>query len=262
MEFIFGDDGLVSHCDIIPRYHVSPEFGIIKINMYDVTGIPFRDLKLNILEIGEKYDLGILRIAAKEVIWKTFSRTDWSQACEKFGMPFLTIRAESPDPAELDEMENMAANFGTNGYVILNKQDEVDFKSVTGNGTLHEIYKESALFCDEQISKLINGQTGTQDQKSFVGAAQVHERILNDYTKTRLQKIQNIINNKLFPFLIENGYNLKGLKFVFEDIDGDLIREKLANQQNQQANNNPNADSMDMAWNDFRGFLNKKKSRK
>ena len=38
-------------------------------------------------------------------------------------MPLLAIRTETDDKDEIDNMEAFAANFGSNGYIILNKED-------------------------------------------------------------------------------------------------------------------------------------------
>lgn len=72
--------------------------------------------------------------------------------------------------------------------------------------------------CKDEISMLVNGQTGTADEKSYVGAAEVHERILNKYTLARLQRIQRVINDQLIPFLIYWGYPLQTAKFQFTDL--------------------------------------------
>ena len=52
----------------------------------------------------------------------------------------------------------------------------------------------------------MNGQTGTSDEKSFVGSAEVHERVLDKFTEARLKRVQDIVNYKLLPFLQYHGY--------------------------------------------------------
>jgi phage gp29-like protein len=220
IEFGTLENGEFKDITLIPRQNVLQEFDTVKIDPMDTKGIVYTDnaTKLFLLPIGDKYDLGLLEVAAKEVISKNYSRTDWGRASEKFGMPLIAIRTDASNPKELDQMEEMAANFGSNGYVILNKDDEIEIKTMSAGESFYKIYKDNADFCDNQISKLINGQTMTSDDGSSYSQANVHERILNNYTRSRLHRLQNIINTQLFPFLIFHGYNLTGAQFRFTDI--------------------------------------------
>lgn len=207
-------------CKLIPRLNVVPEHGIVVMQPGDMRGIDYRKAltQFALIEVGDPYSLGILELAAKEVIVKNYARTDWSLSSEKYGMPMLKIMTESQDSDEIDKMESQAANFANNGYIILNKNDEAEIIA-DSNTDRYKIYQENINVCDAQISKLINGQTGTSDEKAFVGSAEVHERILNDYTFARLRRAQHIINNKLIPFLTWWGYPfIEGDKFVYIDL--------------------------------------------
>lgn len=214
-----NSDGRFEEVNLIPRLNVRQEFGLVVPEYNDIRGVAYREhaTRLALIEIGDMFDLGLLEIAAREVILKNYARTDWSQASEKFGMPLLKILTDSQDEKELDRMEEMASKFASNGYVILNRDDDAEVIS-TANTDFFKIYQEHIALCDSQISKIINGQTGTSDEKAFVGSAEVHERILNDYTRSRLRRTQHIINNQLLPFLIWWGYPLNGYKFQYLDL--------------------------------------------
>jgi len=222
IEFSKQKDGLFTEIKLIPRENVVPEFGIVKINPMDdpKKGIPYRDMmnELFLQEIGDEYDLGLLSIAAQYTTYKNYSISDWARASEKYGMPLLAINASSKNPRELDAIEEMARNIGSNGYVILDANDKIDIVSQSYADGYFKGYLEMMINCDAQISKLINGQTMTQDDSSSYAQANVHERILNNYTRARLAKLQNIINSSLFPFLSYHGYKLEGKQFRFYDI--------------------------------------------
>lgn len=212
-------EGQFEEVNLIPRLNVRQEFGIVVPEYHDTKGVDYRNnaARLGLIEIGDYYNLGVLEIAAREVIIKNYARTDWSQASEKYGMPLLKILTESQDDKEIDRMEHMAANFASNGYVILNREDDAEIVA-PHNSDFHKIYMEAIGLCDQQLSKIINGQTGTSDERAFVGSAEVHERILNDYTRSRLRRTQHIINRQLLPFLIHWGYPLQGYKFQYTDL--------------------------------------------
>ncbi len=168
---------------LINRFHVIPEFQSVKINADDdiSDAIPYgKNLdKWFLFEVGDKFDIGILRKAAREIIWKTYARTDWSTASEKYGMPLLKINTDTSNEKELDELEQMAQNFGSNGYIIGGTDTEIEILQPDKGTQFYINYERLAKFCDDQISKLINGQTGTSDNQAYVGTAEVQERVLN-----------------------------------------------------------------------------------
>lgn len=205
---------------LIPREHVRPETQEVLIDVLHTNGISYAD-NVNdwfLIEVGDKRDLGIYEIATREVIWKYYARSDWSRATERYGMPLLAIKTGATEKDELDAIENFAKNFGNNGYVVLSKEDDIEIQTQSGGSNFQEMYKTKADFCDAQISKLINGQTGSSDEKAYVGSAEVHERILNTYTLARLQRIQNIINDRLIPFMTAKGFPLTGYKFQYTEL--------------------------------------------
>lgn len=226
-----------SNFRVFPRRHVEPFKKHILLRPGDVEGIPYGDnpSSLYLLEIGNAKDLGKYKTVAREVIWKNFSRTDWSQASEKFGMPFLYYQTGTEDAEELDRIESLCRNFSSNGYVIGHIDDKITITQAT-NSDFYKIYQENATFCDQQISKCINGQTGTSDEKSFVGAAEVHERILDDFTERRLRKASNLTNNVLLPFLAYHGWPVDGVQFRYPSLD------KKAQKLNGNTDPDPNKD--------------------
>lgn len=222
-------DGEFQAFGVIQRDHVRPDYGDIVLQVGASTGIPYRNNPEfpYILEIGRPDDLGLYHVVAIPYIRKKYADTDWSVFSERFGSPFLTIKTASRDPKELDAKEEMARNFGTNGYAILDDQDEITPIVTNHNGTAHRTFAERLDKADTQIAKVMNGQTGTSEEKAYVGSAEVHERILNDFTFARLIRIQYFINFNLFPFLIGHGYKqLEGVKWEFTE-----LREK----QNEKA---------------------------
>ena len=223
VEFGYLYDSHFKDNSLIDRYHVIPEFQSVILDItFDVTeGIPYGENLENwfLVEIGRKRDLGLLLTAAIDIIYKNDARTDWASFNERFGMPLLSIVTDTSNETELDELENMAMNFGSNGYVIGSKDTEFKIEQASGTESGHDKFNSKVLLCDDYISKLINGQTGTSDNQAYAGTAQVQERVLNTYTKGRLQRIQRVINDKLIPFLKYHGYPLEGAKFQYAQVN-------------------------------------------
>lgn len=179
--------------------------------------IPYGDYmnELNLLQFGRPNDLGLFQKAAYNVLWKFYARSDWSRTSEKFGMPFLHIKANTNVESELDRIEEKAANFGSDGYIVTQAGDEVQIEQRSSDD-IHKIYLENINYCDDQISKLINGQTATSDEKAFSGSANVQERVLEDISFARMRRVKYAVNNQVIPFLVAKGFSfLNGLEFDY-----------------------------------------------
>lgn len=218
------ENGEFTNVLLVPREHVRPEYGEVVIYTHDEVGLPYREKPFNkyLVEVGEPFDLGLLKVASKVVIRKEYALTDWSHRNEKYGMPFLVIKASTRNDAELQAKAEMAANFGSNSWGIFDDMDEINLKE-SNQAFAYQAFQAYSDWADAAISMLINGQTGTMEEKAFVGSAEVHERILNTYTKARMRRIEYFINFKLIPFLISHGYPLEGVKFEYLDL---LPKEK------------------------------------
>lgn len=225
-------DGHFQSVHLIDRNLIIPEKGLVVAKVGDDKGIPFREAPFNeyLIEIGSPDNLGLLKDAVPEVIWKRNARSDWSVRSEKFGMPVVVIRTASTDAKELDAKEMMAASIGSNGYAILHIDDQVEFHE-SQHSDAYQVYLEQARFCDEQLSKLILGQTGVSDKKSFVGAAEVHERMMNEYIERDMRWLENVINYQLFPFLISKGYALGDARFAFDKPDAEAKQPRGAGEK-------------------------------
>lgn len=196
-----------SECFLIPRENVDPERQRIILDRDSMLFLPYegKQESLNLVEIYGKEELGIFEYAAEEVILKKYARTDWSQASERYGMPFLDIETETEDKKELDAIEDSAANFAANGYFIHGSDTRVEIQQAA-KGDFYKIYMEAIELSNKELSKLVNGQTGTGDNQAWSGTAEVHERVKNAFTRARLRRVQNHVNGKLLPLMVKMGY--------------------------------------------------------
>ena len=200
-------NGEFTDVKVFPRKHVRPFEETIVMLPTDREGICYTGMEkdLFLIPLGDPDNVGKLESIAREVIWKNFARSDWSEYNERYGKPFLDYAIDTELDTEIKEREEMAANFGSNGYIVHDIDEKV---TITHNASRasSENFKDLATFCDDQIAKLMNGQTGTSDEKAFVGSAEVHERVLETFTEARLQRIEDMVNYKLLPFLRYHGY--------------------------------------------------------
>jgi len=172
------------------------------------------DLFPNLLIFGDT-GLGVYAIASRYAIYKGFSYSDWARHSERFGTPFVYYKSDSAGE-ELDKLENMLSNFGNNGWVIGGTAEDMSYLIDTRNNP-HEMYLKMVELSEQQISKAIVGQTGTSEEKSYVGSAEVHERILETYARADMNLIKHYINDKVIPLLLKLGVaELEGMQFEFQ----------------------------------------------
>lgn len=190
--------------------------------------IPYGDIAwdIDLLEFGNKTELGSFLECAYNVIWKYFSRNDWSRGSEKYAAPILSITADTNDDEELNDLEIRAANFGTDGYIIGQKGDEINIIERKGQ-RMHDIWMDNIKLCNDEVSKIINGNTATSEEKAFSGSAQVQERTMDDFTIARLQNVATQINDILCPYLAAKGFPIEGYRFDYPRLR--RIREQRIN---------------------------------
>lgn len=231
-----------SKVELVEREHVRPEEGYIVVDTSQEIGLNFRDDSIRktfmLFEMGHPKYLGLLRLACKEYIWKNFGRSDWSRHAEKFGTPILNIKTDTTDDNELKRLAEMADNFGHNLWFIGDESDSIEIVETTFKDS-YQIYKELALFSNDEISKAISGGTGTSQEKAFVGSADVHERILNEFVEANKRAETYHINEELFPFLDEQGYPVEGKEFRYLDYQEANPDDPDDEEVEDQGNKNP-----------------------
>lgn len=194
--------------ELVPREHVVPEFGIVKDSIwtYASDGVFYRQQPYSdyLIEIGSKTDLGLLHKASPLVLWKKGVFGAWSHFAELFGMPVRIGKTDILNPTQKANMQQMLQNMGSASWGVLNTDDLIEFIE-TSNTDSYQVYLEFINLINSELSKLVLGQTGTTDEKSFVGSAQVHESILNVYITAVKSKIESNFTSEVLPKLFMFG---------------------------------------------------------
>lgn len=173
---------------------------------------PYSDFNIEVLE-QEKF--GILNKCVPYVIWKKSAIGAWSIRSDIFGMPLRIGKTDTRDEESRGKMIEMMENMDKATWGVFDNDDSVEFVETSGTSG-HDIYKDLIDKSNSEISKLVLGQTGTTDEKAFVGAAEVHERVQFEYTKSDMQWFTFLVNDKLMPKLVKLGMIKEGLKFGFD----------------------------------------------
>jgi len=199
--------------ELVPREYVKPEFHIVTNTYADLTGTdyleaPFRNWCIG---VGKPKDLGLLMKAAPLIIWKTNAMGAWSEYIEVFGTPIRIGKTDVRDKETADNMENMLRNMGVAAYGMFDTGDLIELVE-SNKSDAYNVFNEMIGRCNSEISKLILGQTGTMDEKSFVGSAEVQERVLEKVGYNDEIFIENVLNTQLVPMLTRLGIWKEGFK--------------------------------------------------
>lgn len=218
------DDGF-PEIELVPREYVVPELQIVKKDLFigrttsEATNVfHFNDplLKDWFIFIGEKKDMGLFNKATPHALSKKNLFTEMWEYGELFGMPIRKGHTDIKDPERRKNMEEMIRNMGSAAWGVFDKDDNIDFIEA-GKGDATKVFIEPIKLSNEEISKCFTGQLAVFDEKSFVGSAEVHERIFNELIIAILRNAKFIVNNKLVPRMVRHRMLSFGKSFRWKE---------------------------------------------
>lgn len=216
--------------DLVPRPYVCPEYGLLVTAMGQYnTGTPYLEepYKFWNIPVGEVRDLGLLQKLSPLYIWKKNSFSSWAEFTEIFGVPMRIIKTDMTDSITKQNALNMMKNIGAGGAGIFDKNDMIDvLESKNSDGA---IFNNIIERCNTEIAKLVLGQTGTIEEKAFVGSAKVHERVLQQYTNRDEKFIENLFQTHLIPFLNLHKFGFEDCSIEIAPLDELTLTEQIKN---------------------------------
>jgi len=203
------EDDKFQWVDFVDRFNVKPErnFHIVVPTPYEIEGIDYtkEPMRTWCIPDGNPYDKGILEKVALMQLYKRWALGAWSEYMEIYGQPTRIGKTNVRDEESFNNMVNMLGNMGTNSWGVFNHEDELEFVDSTKSGTGDSIYEHLVKYCDEQISKIIVGQTMTSDNGSSRSQAEVHEGVASSIFLDDQTEIEYLVNDELIPRMIKIG---------------------------------------------------------
>lgn len=149
---------------------------------------------------------GLAKPAAWAFIFKSYTLKDWMAFCEVYGMP-LRIGRYGPQATEEDRRRLLMAvrNIGTDAAAIVPEGMDIEFAEVKGGSSRQPVFHSFAEYLDQQMSKLVLGQTMTTDNGSSMAQAKVHENVRRDILAADARQLEATINRDLVrPYVVLN----------------------------------------------------------
>lgn len=213
--------------ELVPRQYVKPEFNIVVKDWGDITGQSYLSDGFENwnLGIGKPRDLGLLLKASPLILWKNSAFGAWAEYQDKFGTPFRYVKTNVRDAETKKNAEAMMNNWGVSPWAVFDKDDVIEMLE-TAKQDAHQVFDAMITRVNSEISKLIVGQTATMDEKSFVGSAEVQERILEAIAESDEYLVSGWNNYQLVPLLAKHGILELGDRIEAEEAEAMAVDEK------------------------------------
>ncbi len=217
----------ISDVEEFPREHVKPELGIIVREPQDKTGWNYRTGGFAewLIEVGDKKDLGLLLEACPLAISNKYMGIFWDEFAEMFAAPIRIGKTNVQNEGERSRLGEMLEDMGRNAWGVFDNDTDIEIVE-SNKKDAYLVYDKRMERNEKGMSKLTLGNTMTVDDGSSRAQGQVHENVTNDIVDSDKREIMFLINEKLFPFLINKGYPLEGKKFKWDDSEKLNIKEQ------------------------------------
>ncbi len=211
---------------LIPRRNFVPQKRMILLESNGTEGISIDDpaVKGGIIYVQNQYKWGIMNDVVPDLIWKRNARQAWAEFSDKFGLPLMTATTNKGNPEDIARIDAMLEKLGQAARAVLPEGTTLDIKNEAKQGDPYNVFLKQMEYSDAQIDKRFLGGTMVSADGSSRSQAEVHERNLNYILSEKdRRKVEFMVNDQLFPILINAGYNLSAEdRFIFdrsEDLD-------------------------------------------
>lgn len=147
---------------------------------------------------------GLGRVAVWAWMFKAFTLQDWAIFARNYGQP-VRVGRYGPESTEADRdvLWRAVANIAGDMAAIVPKSMEIEFVEVGDVSKGGDLYERRSRFLDEQMSKLILGQTATTDATpGRLGGGMEHRAVQEDYERADAGLLSASLNRQLVPQLI------------------------------------------------------------
>jgi len=208
--------------ETIPIKHIDPYEKMVRKLQYSVSkdDKSFENVP-DVVFVGNGDDFGLLQQLSLIAMYKRAALGDWSQYTQLAGTNFRVakFRGSLPNPSERKKIVEIINNVGSG---TLQLPDDIDVEtSNQTSSSQNQLFENWVGYLDDQMTKLVLGQTMTTEAGSSRSQAEVHERTQGDIFTADSQYILNLLNFSFYEIFIKLGLPVGG-KWGFVQIDNQL----------------------------------------
>lgn len=203
--FDLKENGELSKVEEIPQSNFIPQKGIVLNEEYDSDGTSYKEgiYKNYYFQVGEDWNLGLFSQLATIVLAKKLGLGAWLSYIDKYGVPPIFAITDRMDSGRRDELFEMLENFRMNHFAVLQGNEKIETPqgyNVDAHNTFKSLMSDIA---DREIEKRMQGSSGLTNEKAFVGAAEIQERILGYRHKFDKLIFRYYFNEEVIPRLVK-----------------------------------------------------------
>jgi hypothetical protein len=216
--------------ELIKREYCTPNREFVKKSLetygtykHGVDGWKYTDPSLRpyFIMIESPIELGFLDRVATHALGKKYMLQYLWRYVELFGSPTRIGKTDIKDPERRKNMELMMSNMGNALWGVVDPDDEVELVSASGSSSSMP-HLEAIDKANSEMNKALLGTDSMGDEQSFVGSAEVGERIFETKGTGILRDLKFLINDVLIPRMLHYQIDVKGLEFRWK------VEEKIS----------------------------------
>ena len=195
-----------------PRWFKFDRYDGETLNLRTNGGVePLRPYKFIIHKHRAKSGLPIRGGVIRPVFWmylfKNFSIKDWITFAEAYGQP-LRVGKYGAGASDEDRriLLRAVANIGSDAAAIIPETMQIDFIEAQNKSQTADVFEKLCRYMDEQISKIVLGQTMTTDSGSSRSQAEVHNEVKHDIERSDAKQLAATLNRQLIQPMINLNY--------------------------------------------------------
>lgn len=154
---------------------------------------------------GNPYGNGLCGKAFWHYWFKKNNLKFWLIFNEKFGSPTVIGKYKSgTSEEERDKLMDVVESMQNDTGVIIPENVMIEFLEASRSGSVNS-YKDLADWCNDEISKLVIGETLTTSEGRNSGSyalGKIHETVRNEYIEFDAKCMMDVINNQLIPHIV------------------------------------------------------------
>jgi len=216
---------------LIDRRHVEPNRHIYKYKQSDSlnAGIDYTlpPLSNYVLTAGREDDLGLLLKCAPYVLWKRGDIGDWATFAEVFGSPTRKGKYPSGDLNSKQELTDSMEEAGSSNAFIIPDTCDIDLVQNTTSTSGKGVHESFADFLNNEMSKIVLGNTMTTDAQGGNYKGEVHENSQQGIFDSDKKFILRILNSTFWTLLEMHGYNPADGKFTVLESDNIALKDRI-----------------------------------
>lgn len=214
-QFYLDEKGWINYA-LVPRKHVDAINRTILRNQNDLTGTSWDEFS-DLLYVGDPRQIGNLAVAAFWVILKRNNVADWAELGEIFGRPIREGTYDAWDDKAREKLIEDIYNMGGAGVIVHPEDTKINLIQPGNVSSSGDLYEKFSTFCNNEISKTVNGNTLTTEagDKGTQALGTVQQEGEVDIAFFIKRRILDILNYEVTDVFASMGIDTSGGKFAF-----------------------------------------------